>query len=105
MKTKFAWHVHHDILVEPLTEPIETRRAYIRANKPEQEIATRLRLLKAVKGRLPAKLVEAMKAYDEARKAYDEALEASMPAIIKLHAKECPNCPWDGETIFPGVTA
>jgi len=112
--TRFAWHVHHDILVEPLTEPIKVRREFIRSSKPPHEVATRLRLLKAVKGRLPAKLVEAMKAYDEAWKAYvkawkaydealtayDEAWKAAMPAILKLHAKECPNCPWDGETIF-----
>ena len=123
MTLKWAWHVHHDVLVEPLTDPIETRREFIRQFKPAHEVATRLRLLKVVKGRLPPKLVEALKAYDEAWKAYDEARKAyygawkaynetrkayveaskaAMPAIIKLHAKECPNCPWDGETIFPG---
>ena len=103
MKTKFAWHVHHDILVEPLTEPIKVRREFIRSSKPPHEVATRLRLLKAVKGRLPAKLVEAGKAYVEALTAYDEAWKAAMPAILRLHAKECKKCPWDGETIFPGA--
>src|SRR3990167_1564814 len=105
MKTKFAWHIHHDILVEPLTESIEARREFIRSSKPPHEVATRLRLLKVVKGRLPAKLVEAGKAYDEAwaayneaRKVHVEALKAEMPAILKLHAKECPNCPWNGKT-------
>ena len=30
---KWYWHVHHDILVEPLTEPIENRIAFIKKNK------------------------------------------------------------------------
>ena len=47
--TTYAWHVHHDRLVEPLTEPIETRIAYIKANKPDAERGLRLRLLRVVK--------------------------------------------------------
>jgi len=27
--------------------------------------------------------------------------EPSWQAVLDLHAKECPNCPWNGETIFP----
>jgi len=35
-------------------------------------------------------------------KAYAEWVKASAaPSVLKLHAKECPNCPWDGFTIFP----
>jgi len=92
--TQFAWHIHHMVLVEPMTEPIENRIAFIRTNKPKHEVATRLRLLKPVQGVLPVAVVEARKAYVEARKAYDEEIDA-------LHAIECPNCPWDGHTIFP----
>ena len=33
-------------------------------------------------------------AYASARKVFEEA-------IVSLHAKECPDCPWDGKTIFP----
>jgi len=85
--TKWAWHVHHDVLLEPLVEPIETRIAFIKAHKPKKETATRLRLLKPVKGPLPAKLlkagkasVKAWKAYDKAWKAYDKAWKASVKA-------------------------
>jgi len=155
--TQFAWHIHHEVLVEPLTEPIENRIAFIRTNKPDDEIETRLRLLKPVQGVLPVAVVEAWKAYDEAWKAYDEAWTARDEAwkaydeawkaydeawkardeawkarveaekayvevwnayveagkacdeawkayveeIEALHAIECPNCPWDGHTIFP----
>ena len=134
--TQFAWHIHHMVLVESLTEPIENRIAFIRTNKPEDEIETRLRLLKPVQGVLPVAVVEAGKAYDEARKACDEAWKAYVEAgkayveagkayveaekaydearkacvearkacveeIDALHAIECPNCPWNGHTIFP----
>ncbi len=53
---------------------------------------------------------EARQAYDETQQicdevgqAYDEVLRNNMPAIMLLHKKECPNCPWDGKTIFPGT--
>ncbi len=156
-----VWHVHHDVLVEPLTEPFETRVAYIKANKPMHEIETRLRLMKPVRGRLPesskagaeldkanaewvkanaelskanaewvkarAKWVKARaewvkvnaeldkanaewvkarakwdKANAELSKANAECIKVcSVPSVLKLHVKECPNCPWDGKTIFP----
>ena len=100
---KFAWHVHHDLLVEPLIEPLKNRIAYIKDNKPEDEIATRLRLLKPVVGGLPTAVAEAGKAYREARKAFDEVVKIHETEILVLHARECPNCPWDNvqQTIFP----
>jgi len=142
---KFAWHVHHGILVEPLTEPLGKRVGYIKKHKSQNEIATRLRLLKPVKGKLPTAVVQAWKAFDEARKPFDEAGKAFDEAwkafdeagkpyreagkafdearkayheagkafdevvkiheaeILVLHARECPNCPWDNvqQTIFP----
>ena len=109
MSVAFAWHVHHEILVEPLTgDGIAERRAYIEKAKPREEIATRLRLLREVRGQLPAEVVEAeqasvtaRQAYDTARQASDTALRKHMPAIEALHAAECLNCPWDGHTIFP----
>jgi hypothetical protein len=139
----FYWHIHHDVLVEPATEPIEQRSEYIRQRKPANQIETRLRLLKPVKGELPQAFVEARRAYDEASRAYEEAWLAYDEAsrayeeawlayeeawlaceearrayhevwlayddargahkteIEALHAQECPDCPWDGKTIFP----
>ena len=35
-------------------------------------------------------------AYDQA----EQALRDNLPAIKALHALECPNCPWNGKTIF-----
>jgi len=140
---KFAWHVHHNVLVEPLTEPIEDRIAYIKDEKPPKEVPLRLKLLKVVKGKLPEKFVEVWKTYDKVRKAWSktyktyvdvsmmacgevgntyvevlekleklkkdyievenawvDALKVYKKEISALHEKECPECPWDGETIF-----
>jgi len=73
------WHVHHNKLWEPLTEPIRNRINHIKNNKPKEEIELRLRLLKPVLGEFPKD---------------DEGWE-------KLHQIECKNCPWNGKTIFP----
>jgi len=146
MTTIFAWHVHHLVLVELLTEPIEDRIKYIKTVKAstetQEQIALRLRLLRPVKGMLPIDYDEARDASDKARKVYDEAREACDEArkasdkarkalgearkvydeareacdeaektykgigvackteIEALHKIECPDCPWDGETIF-----
>jgi len=138
---QFYWHIHHKVLVEPLTEPIENRIAFIKENKPKHEVELRLRLMKPVKGKLPEAVVEAAEAYDRAEEAYDkagkvynkawkaldetvsgeareaykkgrEARDKAWKAYLKvvsdhaeeieaLHAKECPDCPWSGQTIFP----
>ena len=100
---RYAWHVHHDVLIEPLTEPIEVRQEYIRRYKPEHEIETRLRLLKPAVGPLPAAYAKkAWAAYDKkAWAAYEKAWAAYAPEIEALHAIECPDCPWDGSSIFP----
>lgn len=129
---RLAWHVHHsDILCEALFEPIERRRAYIKANKPKRERAIRLRLLRLVRGPLPSVFIKAAAAYararinddkawsspshitlwakrhktqrilDVARAVYSNAREDCLELTEALHAKECKNCPWDGRTIFP----
>ncbi len=47
----------------------------------------------------------AWKAYVKAREACNKAWEAYLKAfgqeIEELHKELCPNCPWDGTTIFP----
>ena len=125
--TKFAWHVHHNTLLEPLTKPMAHRRAYILEVKPKNEHALRLRLLKPIRGVLPLAVVKAdiaraatwatfkkirdsfgtSPAYDRAGLACDRAIENYIKALTDnrakieaLHAQECPNCPWNGKTIF-----
>jgi hypothetical protein len=62
-KSNFYWHIHHETLVEPATEPIENRIRYIRNYKQPSEVGTRLRLLKPVKGKLPVAITKAWDAY------------------------------------------
>ena len=128
---EFAWHVHHDVLVEPLFEPIKYRQLDIRQHKPEEERERRLALLKPVLGILPDSVIKAGAAYAQAVDAYDETWATNVAraafwkawkardvygkaradfkevcqteylAIEALHKLECPNCTWDGKTIFP----
>lgn len=126
----YAWHVHHEKLVEPLIEPLQNRIDYIKKDKPSTEQATRLRLMRPVKDE---KAVEKLlkpaekawadyevamgqvaiagskapggKRYTEAEQAVEKtlkkALENAAP-LYALHRAECePDCPWNGRTIFP----
>lgn len=58
-RLRFYWHIHHDVVVEPLLHPIEERRRFIRKYKPEPERELRLRLIKPVKGKLPKEVIRA----------------------------------------------
>lgn len=89
----FFWHAHHDVLFEWCFNYNE-RAEYIKTDKPRGEQEIRLKLFQPVREILPAEVVKV-------RRVYNEALRKHMPEIEKLHAKECPNCPWDGKTIFP----
>src|SRR3989304_1531707 len=100
------WHIHHKDFLLEWSDDIQERIDFIQAEKPKHEVEIRLRLLKPVQGALPPKLVKAAydkdwdafsKDWDAYRKAYDKYL----PQIEALHALECPDCPWDGFTIFP----
>jgi len=110
-----CWHIHHDTLLEWSTEPLLERTHYIYANKHKSEHETRLRLMRPVSGELPKTVVAAgdklyatrevyhtnWKVYDAARRAFELSLKAHETEIQALHSQECPDCPWDGYTIFP----
>jgi len=120
MKNKgMFWHVHHDYLCEYCYD-YDERVEYIKKNKPKNEIETRLRLMKPVKGKLPKEFVEACKKYEEACKKYeeackkrdeaykkwkeagkklDEAYRKYLPELEKLHKKECGCKEWNGREI------
>ena len=106
----WAWHVHHDILGEPLSAPIIARVQAIIDTKPSHEVVARLRALRPVLGVLPSAYVEAWKAYAEAGKAYAEAGRVYVEAwkayaqeLSVIHDGECSECPWDGETMVFGT--
>ena len=97
-------HCHHDVLLEIVTS-FEKRVEYIRANKPASEIPLRLRLFQLIPPeRLPAALGETRdegrRLWTEGNRLRDEGIAAHMPALLALHAALCPDCPWDGKTIF-----
>lgn len=121
---QFGWHIHHNILVEPLSDALEVRRDYIRQYKNPAEVPLRLQLMRLVTGELPPPVIKAganhdkaWRTYDKARGAkcekalenyykalenYNKAMADNLPAIMALHTAECePDCPWDGKTIFP----
>ena len=76
------WHIHHGILIEKLTEPIQNRIKWITEEKPKDEIELRLSLIKKVKAE--------RKDWPITQKGWE-----------RLHQKECPDCSWNGENIFP----
>src|SRR3990167_1775890 len=94
---KYYWHLHHDILLESLTEPLKNRINFIKKEKPKNEIKLRLKLFRPFKGKLPVKTAKAGEAYDKALEAYDKTLNSV--TVKKLHKKEC-GCGWNGKTIF-----
>ena len=117
------WHQFHDGLVSWCGSYWD-RRDEIRTCKPENEIETRLRFFRRVKGKVPAILAVAAKTYTEAGRAYAGCPESSIGSCLvdfqkaemdyknavrscaneieALHAKECPDCPWDGKQLVFG---
>ena len=72
----WCWHIHHEVLIEKLTEPFETRKAYIKAEKPEHEVEKRLRLMKP-----------ASKKASEARAVYDKARSEALAVYYKASSE------------------
>ena len=116
---KYAWHLHHGKLIEALSEPAANRIAYILRDKPKDEQALRLRLFRPASDEAWQATAPAWAAYDKAtasaRAAYDKAVASARAAYTKAtaparaaytkatapaHEAECPDCSWDGESIF-----
>ena len=117
---KVGLHVHHKILLEPLTEPIDNRVECIKENKPPDEVDLRLRLLRELTeeevNQLPKGFNQALKEYNLVGEEYNlvgeeynlawekyrQDLEKYKPELEVWHKKVCvPDCPWNGKTIFP----
>lgn len=110
-----TFHLHHHILLEYCYD-YDERVRFIKREKPKEEQKLRLRLFKLIPtDRCPQ---GGWKAYSEAGEAfygrgracynkwdaYNKAAvvyyKANHEALDKLHEELCPNCPWDGESIF-----
>lgn len=126
MKPTAFWHKHHYKLLEFSTEPRQFRVERILRLKPADEISLRLKLYQPVKGELPLELLKIIASEDSivaseqdfSRCSVERAMQLDKiwtdtvkmvaviilkfkPEIEALHKLECPNCPWDGKTIFP----
>ena len=116
VKKGFAFHMYPDSLIEWCMD-YDARVEGIKLCTPKDELELRLRLFKLIPPeKIPACLAEAFKAYDRAlnkktnwnaykivkkiEDAYYEALEDCMPELLRLHEELCPDCPWNGWTIF-----
>ena len=106
VNTPWAWHVHHQRLVERLQGPngLTERQSYIKKEKPYKERARRLRLLKVVENQeLLTRLKTSLDgiAYTLPPDVRRGIRGGIIRVIDILHAHECQKCPWDGKTIFP----
>ena len=127
---RFYWHFDNDTLMTPVTKDSKEQIAYIRKCQPAQRAEVWLPLLRLVKGALPQPVMVALDTYIKANNTYTrtripdartqvgptdayvalknagiafkETVAAHRTEIEALHAQECPNCPWNGQTIFPG---
>ena len=91
---QFYFHIHHQILIEKATEPIQNRQDYISKNKSD-DAATRLKWMTPVIGPLPEGFEEM---YDRVYKGESPATSKNILHsldIERLHKKEHPDCPWN----------
>ena len=99
-------HCHHESLFEYLSAPAEERITFILLNKTTAEQALRLHLFRPVPNSVlesvqPELDAEWERVYAERKRVDAEWKRVDAELIEKLHPKLCPNCPWDGRTIFP----
>jgi len=92
-ETRWMKHGHHDVLFEPIIGSIEGRIENIRADKPADEIPTRLRLIEEIDpSLLPSAVREAGAALRQAAAAYDRA--GSGEAMTYNQAREASEQAW-----------
>ncbi len=96
IKSGLAHCCHHDKHYECCYD-FNERVKYIKAHKPKEEQALRLKLFALLPmERLPLAWQDAYKALQDAYKARQDTPEGKA-----LHDELFPDCTWDGKTIFP----
>ena len=81
-------------------EVIEARQAHVKAWRAFHKVCDETELVFREAERV---FREAERVFREAGRVYSEAVRKNMPAIEALHEAECPDCPWNGQTIFPNA--
>ena len=109
----FIWHFYHDRILSVFTDQgtLTERRLEILWKKPPRQGNRRLFLLREVQHPLPpefisraAKFITALCTYPPHGNPWflwDSVLQDYREEIEEWHRQDCPNCPWDGHTIFP----
>jgi hypothetical protein len=91
------WHIHHDKLIEQLTEKYETRVKHIINDKPINEIKTRLKWMTPAELTFDEKFT--LSTFLKEQEKDKNAILVS-PHLEKLHREQHPGCPWNGKTIL-----
>lgn len=95
---QWYWHIHHETLAEPLTEPLQNRIDYIKANKTNTEV--RLKWLTPV-SKLPEGLNEMWNIVGKVQNPVSSITIIS-PELLKQHKIDHPDCPFVfGKGLFP----
>lgn len=96
----FAWHLHHgQRLVEKIEDDysfsridaVKARINFVVKYKDTNEIPLRLKLFR------PADM--------SSIRNYSYYLLSINTDVLNIHKEQCPNCPWDGTTIFSTKSA
>jgi len=80
---------------------VRTIKAYDKACKKTQEAYTTFIQVSGTCHEVRKTYQDAWLARGKAERVFNEAVMAHRVEIEALHKRECPNCPWDGTTIFP----
>lgn len=81
----------------------EATAAWREADAAWNKADAALREAYAARSKADAARSKAYAALWEADAALSKACDKHMPELLALHALECVDCPWDGQTIFPAL--
>ena len=82
---------------------LKTRVAYMEAKNTKDVARDAYIIARNTCGKEVDALNETTAALNEARVVYIKTLSEHRSEIEALHKAECPDCPWDGHTIFPAA--
>ena len=88
---KWAWCCHHEVFYEELTEPAESRIAYILTDKPESERVVRLNNFRPIRDE---------KTYKPLRDKFNADCKPLRKPLLKVYKMDVPLGTWNGKSIF-----
>src|SRR3972149_3700162 len=104
VKAKAAYDTARDAFVKARAAYAKARDAYDKARDAFVKASVAYAKARDAYDKARDAYDKAKAAYAKARDAYNKAYDECLPQIEALHALECPDCPWNGSTIFPETT-